>query len=172
MTQEEWDYCSKKALQLFARGQEEALKRGLLLVDTKYELGRNTQTGDITLVDEIHTPDSSRYWLANTYQERFDKGEDPDRIDKDILRVWYSKNSDPYKDKVLPPPPTYLVVTLSQRYIQLYELITGEMFQFPSQTMAISDRIQENVLKSPHIKQSFKGSIHKVVVVVEKKKEW
>lgn len=163
MTQEEWNYCSEKVLQLFARGQEEALKRGLLLVDTKYELGRD-ENGVINLVDEIHTPDSSRYWIASTYTEKFGKGEDPDRIDKDVLRVWYSKNTDPYKDAELPPPPENLVVLLAQRYIELYERITGTEFQFPKTEIPYSNRIESNLFRFSHLFSNL--VIKKVITIV------
>jgi phosphoribosylaminoimidazole-succinocarboxamide synthase len=73
MSQEDWDDVSKKALQLFSFGQQEAAKRGLLLVDTKYEFGKDTD-GNVRLIDEVHTPDSSRYWIASTYEERFAEG--------------------------------------------------------------------------------------------------
>jgi len=130
MTQQEWDFCSKKAMELFTFGQKVSQSHGLFLVDTKYEFGRD-QEGNIILIDEIHTPDSSRYWIANTYEERFAKGETPDNIDKDILRQWYSERCDPYKDDELPSAPEDLKILLSLRYIELYERITGELFQFP-----------------------------------------
>jgi len=129
MTKEEWDYCHDAALNLFKFGQETAIKNGLILVDTKYEFGKDAE-GKILLIDEIHTPDSSRYWLADSYQERFDKGEEPASVDKDILRRWYNDHSNPYKDEVLPKAPEHLRVTLSERYIELYEKITGEKFVF------------------------------------------
>jgi len=129
MTKEEWQYCHDAALKLFAFGQEIAKKNGLLLVDTKYEFGKDKE-GNILLIDEIHTPDSSRYWLADSYASRFEKGEEPLSVDKDILRRWYNENSNPYKDEVLPKAPDHLVVSLSERYIELYERITGEKFDF------------------------------------------
>jgi len=129
MTKEDWQYCHDVALKLFALGQEVAKEHGLLLVDTKYEFGKDEE-GNILLIDEIHTPDSSRYWLADSYEERFARGEEPLSVDKDILRRWYNDNSNPYKDEVLPKAPEDLVVTLSSRYIELYERITGEKFAF------------------------------------------
>ncbi|RLN46214.1 hypothetical protein BBJ29_004720 [Phytophthora kernoviae] len=132
MTQEQWDYCEKKTLELFAFGQEQAAKRGLILVDTKYEFGIDDATGEIMLIDEIHTPDSSRFWLAASYEERMAAGQSPENIDKEFLRLWFKDHCDPYKDEVLPEAPKELVSELSRRYILLYELITGSKFEFPS----------------------------------------
>ncbi|CAH0513433.1 unnamed protein product [Peronospora belbahrii] len=105
MTQEQWDYCEKKTLELFAFGQQQAAKRGLILVDTKYEFGFDAATGDILLIDEIHTPDSSRYWIADTYETCMAAGKSPDNIDKEFLRLWFKEHCDPYKDAVLPNAP-------------------------------------------------------------------
>jgi len=131
MAKEDWDAASKAALALFAFGQQEAEKRGLILVDTKYEMGKDAD-GTITLIDEIHTPDSSRYWLSETYQGRVDEGLEPENIDKEFLRLWFRENCDPYNDKVLPEAPVELVTELSLRYIRLYEMITGNTFSFPT----------------------------------------
>jgi phosphoribosylaminoimidazole-succinocarboxamide synthase len=127
MTKEQWEYISEKALALFARGQAIAKKGGLLLVDTKYEFGV-LEDGTILLVDEIHTPDSSRFWEANSYDESFRKGEDPKSFDKDVLRRWYNEHCNPYEDEVLPPAPTKLIVDLSETYISAYEKISGKEF--------------------------------------------
>ncbi len=129
MTQEEWDYCAEKALALFAFGQKHAESRGLILVDTKYEFGKDAD-GNILIVDEVHTPDSSRYWVASSYQALTEEGKEPENIDKEFLRLWFRDNCDPYKDAVLPEAPVELVVELSRRYIMLYELITGDTFLF------------------------------------------
>lgn len=142
MSQEDWDYCSSKAKELFAFGQKVADEHGLILVDTKYEFGKD-ENGVIRLIDEIHTPDSSRYWISATYEDRFKAGENPDNIDKEFLRTWYKSHCDPYKDEVLPEAPADLVDELSRRYIQLYELITGEDFQFPDLTKNAADRIHD-----------------------------
>jgi len=88
-----------------------------------------TESGEIVLIDEIHTPDSSRYWLAEGYDERFEKGLDPENIDKEFLRLWFRDNCDPYNDAVLPEAPEELVVELSSRYIKLFEMITGNEFK-------------------------------------------
>jgi phosphoribosylaminoimidazole-succinocarboxamide synthase len=129
MTQEEWDEASSYALELFQYGTKVAKQHGLILVDTKYEFGRDEE-GRIILVDEIHTPDSSRYWLASNYQERFEAAKEPENIDKEFLRLWFVEHCDPYQDKVLPEPPQELIVTLASRYIQLFEMITGEAFVY------------------------------------------
>ncbi len=142
MTQEQWEYTSQKAFEIFQRGQEIAAKHGLILVDTKYEFGYD-EDGTIYLCDEIHTPDSSRYWIADSYQDRFERGENPDNIDKEFLRLWFKERCDPYKDEVLPEAPTELIVELSSRYIQLYEMITGKEFVY--YTGDVEERIQNNM---------------------------
>lgn len=131
MTAQDLQVCSEAAQRIFAAGQEIAAQRGLILVDTKYEFGRDETTGQILLIDEVHTPDSSRYWLADTYQERIAEGKEPDNIDKEFLRLWFKNNCDPYKDETIPDAPDDLVLELSRRYILLYELITGNEFKFP-----------------------------------------
>ncbi|RQM25061.1 hypothetical protein B5M09_000246 [Aphanomyces astaci] len=130
MTQAQWDYCHTKSLELFAFGQATAATRGLILVDTKYEFGLDSTTGEILLIDEIHTPDSSRYWLPASYDERMASGISPENIDKEFLRLWFRDHCDPYNDAVLPEAPKDLVHELSRRYILLYELITGNQFEF------------------------------------------
>eukprot|EP00953_Heterococcus_sp_UTEX-ZZ885_P013256 7572-Heterococcus_DN1.PRE.1 len=232
MTQAEWDECSKIAHALFAYGQRIAAERGLILVDTKYELGRDAQ-GNIIVVDEIHTPDSSSDDAAasltvystlrlalcllaaavsvlsncaalpctlqlgtcfgsnkarmlvsrlmpshadvlsncletsrsHSYEARFAAGEEPDNIDKEFLRKWFAANCDPYNDKTLPEAPADLVNELRlkccvtavplhssrellsayRRYIMLYEMITGELFQFPDPTVPAEQRIRSAV---------------------------
>lgn len=128
MSQREWDDVSKASMELFAFGQAEAAKRGLILVDTKYEFGRDN-LGNFYLIDEVHTPDSSRYWVAGSYEERQAKGMEPENIDKEFLRLWFRDNCDPYNDATLPEAPNELVSELSRRYIRLYETITGSNFQ-------------------------------------------
>lgn len=144
LTAEEWEIASQAALRLFAFGVETAAKHGLILVDTKYEFGKDAD-GNIVLIDEVHTPDSSRYWLANNYEERFNNHLEPENIDKEFLRLWFADHCDPYKDKELPKAPDELIVTLSSRYIQLYEMITGNRFHFPEKLMATEDRIKKNI---------------------------
>jgi phosphoribosylaminoimidazole-succinocarboxamide synthase len=128
LTPDEWNFASKKALALFAFGQQRAAEHGLILVDTKYEFGV-TPGGSVILIDEIHTPDSSRYWLAPTYEQRLAEGREPDMIDKEFFRLWFRERCDPYKDAVLPTPPPDLIAELASRYIQLYEAITGNTFE-------------------------------------------
>jgi len=144
MTQADWDYCSQKALELFAFGQKKAAENGMILVDTKYEMGRDSD-GEILLIDEIHTPDSSRYWIAKTYDERMAAGQEPQNIDKEFLRLWFVDNCDPYNDEILPEAPEELVTELSSRYIYLYETITGGVFPFPDASKSVSDRINKNL---------------------------
>ena len=144
MSQEDWDYCSNKALELFSFGQEKAADHGMILVDTKYEMGKDSD-GNIVLIDEIHTPDSSRYWIADTYDERMKDGKEPQNIDKEFLRLWFVDNCDPYNDDELPDAPEDLVTELSSRYIYLYETITGGLFPFPDSGKTIGDRIAENL---------------------------
>jgi len=125
MAKQDWEYVHKIALQLFNFGSKIATERGMILVDTKYEFGKDKE-GNILLIDELHTPDSSRYWRTSTYQVRLAEGKEPDNFDKEIIRLWYKQHCDPYKDKTLPPAPKDLIIKLAERYIQLYEMITGE----------------------------------------------
>ena len=144
MTQEDWDFCSGKALELFEFGQKKAAENGMILVDTKYEMGKD-EDGNILLIDEIHTPDSSRYWIADSYEDRISKDKEPQNIDKEFLRLWFVDNCDPYNDKELPPAPDELVIELSSRYIYLYETITGSVFPFPNKGKSVTERIKENL---------------------------
>ncbi len=146
VSQEMWDEMADKAIKVFQRGQEIAMQKGLILVDTKYEFGID-ENGKLMLIDEIHTPDSSRYWKADTYDERFSKDLDPEYFDKEFLRLWFKNNCDPYKDEVLPKAPPELVAELSRRYIEIYETITGKPFNHDfSQTTL--ERITKNLLKT------------------------
>jgi phosphoribosylaminoimidazole-succinocarboxamide synthase len=127
LTVEQWEFASAKALELFAFGQKIAAEHGLILADTKYEFGV-AGDGEILLIDEIHTPDSSRYWLADSYAERLAAGQEPNMIDKEFFRLWFRDRCDPYKDAVLPVPPNDLIAELAARYIQLFEKIAGTTF--------------------------------------------
>ena len=142
-----WQQICDIALKLFMHGQEVALKRGLILVDTKYEFGL-TSEGGVMLIDEIHTPDSSRYWQANSYKERIEKGLEPENFDKEFLRLWFKENCDPYKDEKLPEAPKDMVVELSRRYIQIYEQITGKPFNHDF-SQPIMKRIKNNLANLP-----------------------
>ena len=137
------DQVEKKAKELFVRGQELALSRGLILVDTKYEFGLD-EKGELTLIDEIHTPDSSRYWKAASYQARLDQNLEPEYFDKEFLRIWFKDNCDPYKDEKLPEAPADMIAELSRRYIEIYETITGKTFEHDFNT-PILERIAENL---------------------------
>ncbi|KAK8798810.1 hypothetical protein WA158_007894 [Blastocystis sp. Blastoise] len=147
MSQEDLDYCAEKALEIFNFGQKVARDHGLLLVDTKYEFGKD-ENGQIRLIDEIHTPDSSRYWIASTYAQRMAEGKNPDNIDKEFVRSWFREHCDPYKDEVLPEAPAELVNELSRRYIELYELITGEDFDFSYMKVEAKKRIHDAIANS------------------------
>ena len=144
MTQENWDYCSQKALELFSFGQKKAAENGMILVDTKYEMGKDSD-GNIVLIDEIHTPDSSRYWIAESYDKRMAMGDEPQNIDKEFLRLWFVDNCDPYNDEIVPDAPEELVTELSSRYIYLYETITGGLFPFPKSGKSVQERINKNL---------------------------
>ncbi len=138
-----WQEVRTTALKLFARGQEIASQRGLILVDTKYEFGLDDK-GKLTLIDEIHTPDSSRYWKLATYNERFEKGEEPEYFDKEFVRMWFKGHCDPYNDAVLPEAPADLIAELSRRYIEIYETITGKTFTADF-NQPIGERIENNL---------------------------
>ena len=121
-----WNYIQEAALALFKRGQEIAQRAGLILVDSKYEFGC-TADGRVLLIDEIHTPDSSRYWLANSYQDRITAGLEPDNFDKEFIRLAYAERN--YGGDGEPPAlPDELWLTSSQRYIKIYEMLTGKTF--------------------------------------------
>lgn len=143
LTAEQWDTVSGYALALFARGQARAEERGLILVDTKYEFGVDKH-GRIILADEIHTPDSSRYWIAASYDEAFRSGKRPPSFDKDFIRAWVTERCDPYKDKV-PEIPADLVEQASKIYIQAYEAITGKTFAPDLSGATVLERIRDNL---------------------------
>jgi phosphoribosylaminoimidazole-succinocarboxamide synthase len=127
LTRPQWDQVCSLALSLFARGQHAMAERGLILVDTKYEFGTGAD-GRILLADEIHTPDSSRFWRASSYEARFAAGQAPESLDKDFVRSWVAARCDPYKDDI-PEIPRDLILATSRRYIEAFETITGERFQ-------------------------------------------
>ena len=131
---------------LFQRGTEIAASRGLILVDTKYEFGK-TKEGKIVLIDEIHTPDSSRYFYAEGYQERQDKGEDQKQLSKEFVRQWLIANGFQGKEgQQIPDMSDEYIATVSERYIELYENILGEQF-VKADISNINDRIEKNVLE-------------------------
>lgn len=145
LSQSQWDEVSNHALALFARGQAMARERGLILADTKYEFGTDPD-GRIMLADEIHTPDSSRYWFAGSYEERFAKGEKPESFDKDFVRNWVAARCDPYKEPI-PDIPAELIDETSQVYIRAYETITGETFEPPADGEDPAQRIRRNLTR-------------------------
>ena len=126
LTAAQWDEVSAKALALFARGQALAAERGLILVDTKYEFGTDAD-GRILIADEIHTPDSSRYWITSGYETALATGGRPPSFDKDVIRSWVVARCDPYTDAI-PPIPAEMIEATSQVYTQAFEAITGERF--------------------------------------------
>jgi phosphoribosylaminoimidazole-succinocarboxamide synthase len=135
------DYTRK----LFKRGTEIAAKRGLILVDTKYEFGK-TKEGKIVLIDEIHTPDSSRYFYADGYQERQNKGEAQKQLSKEFVRQWLIENGFQGKDgQQIPEMNDEKIMEISNRYIELFEQITGEKF-VKATTKDVLNRIEKNVL--------------------------
>ena len=101
--------------------------------------------GNILLIDEIHTPDSSRYWVASTYEARHAAAQEPENIDKEFLRLWFAQRCDPYNDATLPQAPPELVAELSRRYVLLYETITGQRFQAPPQGEVAQKRMRADV---------------------------
>lgn len=139
----QWETLSNYALALFARGQEMAAARGLILADTKYEFGLDGD-GTIILADEIHTPDSSRYWFAETYPERFAKGERPESFDKDFVRAWVAARCDPYKDPI-PEIPAEMIDETARVYIRAFETITGQAFEAPAADLPILERVRRNL---------------------------
>ena len=129
LTSAQWEQLSAYALTLFARGQAMAAARGLILADTKYEFGV-LGDGSIMLADEIHTPDSSRYWRASSFEARFAAGEKPDSFDKDFVRSWVAARCDPYVDPI-PEIPAAHVLATAEIYIEAFETITGQRFELP-----------------------------------------
>ena len=143
LTTAQWTQLCDYALALFARGRTMAAERGLILADTKYEFGTDPE-GRIVLADEIHTPDSSRFWRANSYPARFAAGERPESFDKDFVRNWVSERCDPYHDAI-PDIPEELVLGTSAVYIEAFETITGQSFQLPADGTPVLDRIRGNL---------------------------
>ena len=132
------------SLELFKRGSEIAAKQGLILVDTKYEFG--IKDGEIYLIDEIHTPDSSRYFYADGYQERFDKGEQQKQLSKEFVREWLMENNFKGEEgQTVPEMTDEIVNNISDRYIELYENITGNKFEKAPYNNDVYERIETNV---------------------------
>lgn len=135
-----WKQMKQAALKLFEKGSKICEKSGIILVDTKYEFG--LLNGKLILIDEIHTPDSSRFWVKKSYLERFKKGLEPENFDKEFLRIWYAKQG--YKGDGKPPKLTKeIIAQVSKRYIDIYEKITGKKFK--SYPYPIEKRIENNL---------------------------
>ncbi len=132
------------ALELFGFGQHVAREHSLVLVDTKYEFGIN-DTGEIILIDELHTPDSSRYWQMADYSEKFEQRQEPENYDKEFLRLWFQTNSRPYDDEFMPDAPKGKVMEMTRRYIQVYQQLTGQPFR-PDLITPVRERIMNNLL--------------------------
>ena len=136
-----WQSVCAAAIAVFKRGQEIARRAGLILVDTKYEFGVDAD-GTLTLIDEVHTPDSSRFWIASSYDARRQAGEEPENFDKEFIRLHYAAMG--YRGEGEPPPmPADLAVQAAQRYMRTYELLTGE--QFVAGELPAAARIERNL---------------------------
>jgi len=145
VSKEEYDLLEKYTMALFLRGTEIAAERGLILVDTKYEFG--SREGNIYLIDEIHTPDSSRYFYAEGYEERFAKGEAQKQLSKEFVREWLMENGFQGKTgQQVPEMTPDIVAGISERYIELYEHITGESFD-KANVENITARIEKNIIE-------------------------
>lgn len=144
VTEEDYSQLEDYTRKLFQRGTEMAAEKGLILVDTKYEFGK--KDGKIMLIDEIHTPDSSRYFYADGYEERQEQGEQQKQLSKEFVRQWLIANGFQGKDgQKMPEMPEEFVSQVSERYIELFESITGENFA-KSDTSGIEQRIEKNVI--------------------------
>ncbi len=137
-----WDEIEKVALALFARGTEIAAAQGLILVDTKYEMGLDDD-GRLTVADEIHTPDSSRFWIADSYEERHSEGKEPESLDKEFLRLWLRDRN--ISDDNIPELDDDIRIQVAERYIDLYQRVTGEPFNAAIDPGPIAARIERNI---------------------------
>ncbi len=140
-----WKQMKKVTLELFARGQKICDKAGIILVDTKYEFGID-ESGKLILIDEIHTPDSSRYWIKQTYMERFKKGLEPQSYDKEELRIWFKEHGYKGEGKIPKMPPEF-IAKMSMLYMEIYEKITHQKF-IPDMTKNVNKRIEGNLQKT------------------------
>ena len=140
LEQETWEKVQTAALAIFECGQAVARKAGLILVDTKYEFGI-APDGSVMLIDEVHTPDSSRYWKADTYETQFNAGKEPENFDKEFIRIAYAEKG--YRgDGEIPSMPDDLWIAASERYITIYEMLTGQTFE------ACEYPVEERLLKN------------------------
>jgi phosphoribosylaminoimidazole-succinocarboxamide synthase len=145
LTHQQWANICDLALALFAHGRAIAEERGLILVDTKYEFGFD-DAGQIVLADEIHTPDSSRYWIRESYAQHFAAGQPPESLDKDFVRRWVSERCDPYRDSI-PEIPRDVILEAARRYIGVFETITGQSFAPPEPAVPVLARIRANLAR-------------------------
>ena len=141
-----WREIERAAIGLFRRGRDLAAARGLILGDTKYEFGIDRE-GRLRIADEIHTPDSSRYWLADSYPDRLAAGQEPDSLDKEFLRLWIADRCDPYKDPIPAIPPETLA-EFSAKYVRLYEQVTGQAFVPAQPETPVRTRIERNLKRA------------------------
>lgn len=146
-----WRKMKKAALALFLRGTKICARAGIILVDTKYEFGLD-EKGKLTLIDEVHTPDSSRFWIKKTYLKQFKNGLEPEYFDKEILRIWFKERG--YSGEGRPPkmPPDF-IAKVSKRYIKIYEIITGEKFKIDKKP--VIRRIKENLKNEAYCRAYF-----------------
>ena len=144
-TEAQWKEIEEKALAVFKKGEKIAAERGLILVDTKYEMGVN-ERGMLTIADEVHTPDSSRYWIAESYERRRAAGQEPESLDKEFFRLWLrDQGFDPSAHHGAPRPAITddVRLMLAKKYIDLYERMTGNVFELPSDADVLT-RIERN----------------------------
>ena len=142
MTSDDWDWVADTALALFERGTQVAAERGLILVDTKYEFGM-TSEGERILADEVHTPDSSRYWMADSYEDRFSQGLEPESLDKEFLRLWLKERG--IMAGNVPTLDDDIRVQVAQKYISVYEKLTGKPFEVAEDDRPVEERIRQNL---------------------------
>lgn len=145
LSQTQWDEIAQLSLALFERGRKIAAQRGLILVDTKFEFGLD-EHGKITLADEILTPDSSRYWQQASYPARMSGGQEPESLDKEFLRLWIAARCDPYTQPI-PAIPDDTLVEFGEKYVSLFEAITGQSFTAPPTDEPIKQRIRRNLAR-------------------------
>jgi phosphoribosylaminoimidazole-succinocarboxamide synthase len=143
LSQAQWDAVAEISMKLFQRGREIAAGRGLILVDTKYEFGLDGD-GNIVVADELHTPDSSRFWKQGSYEERLAASQEPEGLDKEFLRLWVTARCDPYKDPI-PEIPEETLREFSDKYIALYETVTGQAFGYAEDDEPIGERVRKNL---------------------------
>lgn len=142
-TKQQWEEIETRTFALFKKGQEIAAARGLILVDTKYEMGYDEE-GKLTIADEVHTPDSSRYWVAATYEQRHANGEEPESLDKEFFRLWLRNQGFEYGGK-RPQITDDVRLMLASKYLDLFERMTGKPFVIPADTKVV-ERIERNLV--------------------------